>query len=201
MNKIIMYEKYGKGFNMAKLTYEKIFADVKKSLMKADVSKLPREFAIQCNITGEGEGCFYVAFKEGIFSVEPYDYKDCDAHLTAGGDIFTKMFSKQITGFEAHDQGLLSFTGDLDAVLTLGGLEPKSTAVAANKKKAAAPKAAAKPAAKKVAAKPAPKKPAAAPKVEKKAEAKPAAPPAKAEPEKKPEAVSGTAAAPAVDKK
>jgi len=121
------------------LTYEKIFADVKKSLMKADVSKLPREFAIQCNIQGEGEGCFYVAFKEGIFSVEPYDYKDNDAQLTADGDTFMKMFSKKITGFEAHDQGRLSFAGDLDAVLTLGALEPKPTAVATAKKKAAAP--------------------------------------------------------------
>jgi putative sterol carrier protein len=129
---------------MAKLTYEKIFADVKKSLMKADVSKLPREFAIQCNITGEGEGSFYVAFKEGIFSVEPYDYKDNDAYLTADGDTFMKMFSKKITGFEAHDQGKLAFGGDLDAVLTLGGLEPKPTAVANAKKKSKS-----KPAAKK----------------------------------------------------
>jgi putative sterol carrier protein len=130
------------------LTYEKIFADVKKSLMKADVSKLPREFAIQCNITGEGEGCFYVAFKEGIFSVEPYDYKDSDARLTADGDTFMKMFSKKITGFEAHDQGKLAFDGDLDAVLTLGGLEPKPNAVAASKKKSGS-KSKSKPAAKK----------------------------------------------------
>jgi putative sterol carrier protein len=123
------------------MTYEKIFADVKKSLMKADVSKLEREFAIQCNIQGEGEGCFYVAFKDGIFGVEPYDYKDNDAQLTADGDTFMKMFSKKITGFEAHDQGLLRFEGDLDAVLALGGLEPKKTAVTASKKKAASKKA------------------------------------------------------------
>ena len=108
------------------MTYEKIFGEVKKSLMKADVSKLEKEFAIQCNIHGEGEGSFYVAFKDGIFSVEPYDYKDNNAQLFADGDTFIKMFAKKISGFEAHDQGLLGFEGDLDAVLTLGGLEPKA---------------------------------------------------------------------------
>jgi putative sterol carrier protein len=140
---------------MAKMTYEKIFADVKKSLMKADVSGISRDFAIQCNIQGEGEGCFYIAFKEGIFSVEPYDYKDCDAHLNTNGDVFMKMFAKKMSGMEAHDQGLLTFEGDLEAILLLAGLEPKPSAPAAAKK-AAAKKSAAKPAAKK--AEPAAKK-------------------------------------------
>jgi putative sterol carrier protein len=121
------------------MTYEKIFTDVKKSLMKADVSGLTREFAIQCDITGEGAGCFYVAFKEGLFSVEPYDYVDNNARLTADGDTFMKMFSKKITGFEAHDQGLLKFEGELDAVLALGGLEPKKGAVADAAKKESPP--------------------------------------------------------------
>ena len=117
------------------MTYEKIFSDVKKSLMKADVSTLEREFAIQCNIQGEGEGCFYIAFKEGIFSVEPYDYKDCDAMLNTTGEVFTKMFAKKMSGMEAHDQGLLTFSGDVGVILLLAGLEEKKKA--APKKKEA----------------------------------------------------------------
>ena len=107
------------------MTYEKIFADVKKSLMKADVSSLEQEFAIQCNIQGEGEGSFYIAFKEGVFSVEPYDYKDNDAQLFASGDTFIKMFSKKICGKEAFEQGLLGFEGDVGVVIALGSLEAK----------------------------------------------------------------------------
>ena len=111
------------------MTYEKIFADVKKILMKADVSKLERDFAIQCNIQGEGEGSFYIAFKEGIFSIEPYDYNDNDAQLYASGETFLKLFSKEIDGGQAHAEGLLGFDGDVGAVLALGGLEAKKTAV------------------------------------------------------------------------
>ena len=115
------------------MTYEKVFADVKKSLMKADISKLDREFAIQCNIQGEVEGAFYIAFKEGVFSVEPYDYKDHDAQLYASGETFMQMFSKKISGREAFEQGLLGFDGNVEVVLCLGNLQPKK-APAAKKK-------------------------------------------------------------------
>jgi len=128
-----------------KMTYEKIFSQVKKTLMKADVSKLERDLAIQCNIQGDGEGAFYIAFKEGIFSVEPYDYIDNDAQLYASGDTFIKLFAKEIDGGQAHAEGLLGFDGDVGAVLALGSLEAKKAVV----KKAPAKKPAAKPAAKK----------------------------------------------------
>jgi putative sterol carrier protein len=162
------------------MTYKQIFGDVKKSLMKADVSNIAREFAIQCNIQGEGEGSFYIAFKDGIFSVEPYDYNDRDAQLFASGETFMQMFAKKIDGMKAFELGLLGFDGDVDAVLTLGGLQPKKAAAV----KKAAP-AAKKPTAKKPAAKKAESKPAA--KGKPKSDAKPEA---KAEPksETKPEA-------------
>jgi putative sterol carrier protein len=124
---------------MAKLTYEKIFDDVKKSLMKADTSVLDRDFAIQCNIQGEGEGCFYIENRGGVFSVEPYDYKDCDAELNLSGDNFMKMFSKKVSGMDLHEQGLLTFSGDVGVILMLGGLQPKEAA-ANTKKKAPAKK-------------------------------------------------------------
>ncbi|MCL1832829.1 MAG: SCP2 sterol-binding domain-containing protein [Oscillospiraceae bacterium] len=123
---------------MAKLTYEKVFEDVKKSLMKADTSALDRDFAIQCNIQGDGEGCFYIENKDGQFSVEPYDYKDCDAQLNLSGDNFMKMFAKKVSGTDLHDKGLLTFSGDVGVILLLGGLQPKEAD--APKKKAPAKK-------------------------------------------------------------
>jgi putative sterol carrier protein len=125
---------------MAKITYEKVFEDVKKSLMKADTSVLDRDFAIQCNIQGDGEGCFYIANKGGEFSVEPYDYKDCDAQLNLSGENFMKMFSKKVSGMELHDQGLLTFSGDVGVVLLLGGLQAKEESAPKKKAPAAATK-------------------------------------------------------------
>ena len=75
------------------MTYEKIFSEVKKQFSKADVKKLTADFAFQFNITGEGEGIFYAAYKNGVLSVEPYDYKDRDAVFTADGATFTAIAS------------------------------------------------------------------------------------------------------------
>ncbi|MDR0198026.1 MAG: SCP2 sterol-binding domain-containing protein [Oscillospiraceae bacterium] len=155
------------------MTYEKVYEGVKKALSKSDASKIDRDFAVQCNIRGEGEGSFYIAYKEGVLSVEPYDYKDNDAQLYADGDTFLKMFTKRISGREAFEKGQLGFDGSVEVVMMLEKLEAKKV-----EKKAPASKKA--PAEKKVAAeKKAP--------VEKKVEpAVPAAPvaPAAKEPEK-----------------
>jgi len=173
------------------MTYEKIFAGVKKALNKADTSGLEREFAIQCNIQGEGAGSFYIAFKGGVFEVEPYDYKDNDAHLYASGETFIDMFTGKISGKQAFDQGILGLDGSVDAVLSLEKLSPVSEKKKAEKpaskpeeKPKPAPKPEPKPAPK-AEIKPAPKP---EPKPAPKAEIKPEPKPAEVKPAPKPEA-------------
>ena len=51
------------------MTYEKIFSEVQKNFKKAKISNFTREFAFQFNITGDGEGIFYAAYKNGVLSV------------------------------------------------------------------------------------------------------------------------------------
>jgi putative sterol carrier protein len=117
------------------MKFEEIWLDVKKSLEKADTSKLEGNFAIQCNIQGEGEGAFYIAFIDGALTVDGYDYNDNNAQLFASGDTFMKMFSKKLDGMAAYEQGLLGFEGDVGVVLQLGSLEPLKSGKAAPKKK------------------------------------------------------------------
>ena len=154
------------------MTYEKIFNDVKKAFSKADVKSLSTDFAFQFNITGEGEGIFYAAYKNGVLSVEPYDYLDRDVIFTADGKTLVDIANGKTEPIEAIKAGKLYVDGDHELAKQLMFL------IAA--KKPAAKKPAAKPAAKKEAAKPAPKaaaKPAAktAAKPAAKAESKPAA--------------------------
>lgn len=174
------------------MTYEKIFKEVKKSFEKANTKNLNREFAFQFNITGEGEGIFYAAFKNGVLSVEPYDYKDRDVIFTADGKTLIDIVSGKIEPIEAIEHGRLAVEGnDLSNQLMM--LIPAVKKAPAKKEaKPAAKKAAPKPEAKKAATKA--EKPAAKPtaaKAEKtaapKAE-KPAAPKTEAKPAVKPEA-------------
>ncbi len=192
------------------MTYEKIFADLKKTILKADASKLEGKFAFQCVIEGDGAGTFYIAFENGVLSVEPYDYADNTATFKATGAAYKNILAGKVTVDEALASGELVVDGadGCADILTFFAAKPAKKAAAkkpaAKKpaaKKAPAKKAEAKPAAKKeapkAAAKPAVKKEApkaAAKPAEKKAEVpKAAAKPA----EKKTEAPKAAAKAPA----
>lgn len=178
------------------MTYEKIFADLKKTILKADASKLEGKFAFQCVIEGDGAGIFYIAFENNTLSVEPYDYADNTATFKASADTYKNILAGKTTVDEALAAGALVVDGDDGCadILTFFAKKPaKKAAAKETEKKVPAAKAPAKKAAPKAEKKPAaPKTPAkkAAPKAEAKAEAP------KAEP-KKAEAPKAEAKAPA----
>ena len=69
------------------MTYEEIVGYVKKKAAKAD-AKAAGQVAVQIDITGEGEGAFYVAAVDGKFDVQPYEYYDYNAKVVADGNDF-----------------------------------------------------------------------------------------------------------------
>ena len=174
------------------MTYEEIVSYVSK---KATKLKAKGEAAVQVDITGEGEGAFYVAVKEGKIEVAPYEYFDHDAKVIADGNDFIAYLDGKA------DANVLEIQGDAEKAAIIKDLVSKAPAKAAAKpaeKKAAPAKAAAKPAEKKAApakaaAKPAEKKAEPAKEAEKKAE------PAK-EAEKKAEPAKAAAKKPAAKK-
>lgn len=127
------------------MTFKKVFSDLEKLIMKADHASLEGEFAFQCCVVGDGEGTFYIAFKDGVLNVQPYDYKDNEAVFKADADTYKSILGGDMTAAEAVAQGKLTVENNVSAcadILTF--LSAKSAP-----KKAAA--AAAKPAAKKTA--------------------------------------------------
>jgi putative sterol carrier protein len=104
------------------MTYEKIFADIKKIYSKADKNKLSSDFAFQFNISGEGEGSFYVAYRGGILEVAPYDYVDRCALLTASGENFIKLANAKFPLEDAVANGFVEIQGNYDLALELNKL-------------------------------------------------------------------------------
>ncbi len=187
------------------MTYEKIFADLKKTILKADASKLEGKFAFQCVIEGDGAGTFYIAFENGVLSVEPYDYADNTATFKATGAAYKDILAGKVTVDEALASGALVVDGADGCADILTFFAAKPAKKAAAKKPAAKKPAAKKAPAKKAEAKPAAKKEA-APKAAKapakkaeapKAVAKPAEKKAEAKPAEKKEAPKAAAKAPA----
>ena len=161
------------------MTYEKIVENLQKKFAKADVKEIKAHVAVQVDITGEGEGAFYVEISDGKLAIEPYEYYEHDAKLIVSADNLTAVVDGKLDASVAYNEGLLQVEGNLESAAVLKALIPAKKAAAPAKKAAAPAKKAAAPAKKaaaatKKAAAPA-KKAAAAPKVEaKKTEVKPA---------------------------
>ena len=178
------------------MTYEEIVGYVKKKAAKADAKNFG-PVAVQIDITGEGEGAFYVAVSDGKVDVQPYEYFDHNAKVIADGNDFVAFLDGK-KGAEvltvAGDEGAVaivkSFAAAEKAPAKKAAAKPAAEKKAAPAKKAEPKKAAAKPAEKKEEVKKEEAKKAEPAKAEvKKAEAKPAAekkaaPAKKAEPKK-----------------
>ena len=170
------------------MKYEEIVAKVKKAYAKADTSKVDGHLAVQVDVTGEGEGAFYIEVADGKITVAPFEYYDHDFKvLCAAEEIIAIAEGKKKLGEEVN-AGNAYVSRDVDKVAVFDSIAVKKAAAKkapAKKtekkeeapkaeKKVAAPKAekkAAAPKAEKKAAAPKAEKKAAAPKVEKKAAA------------------------------
>ncbi len=75
------------------MTFEKKFQSLKTAFVKADVKKFDSAFfAIQFTMTDEDcGGTFYIEYKEGNYSVEPYNYYDNTATVLAPASSIAKL--------------------------------------------------------------------------------------------------------------
>ena len=101
------------------MTYAEFFEEVKSKFMEADTSDITEHLAYQFNITGEGEGIFYVEVKEGELHVEPYEYYDRDAMFICQAKTLKKIASGKLDPILAFTTGKLKVEGSIDKALRL----------------------------------------------------------------------------------
>lgn len=65
------------------------------------------KYAIQCNITGEGSGFFYIENKYGTLNIEPYEYIDNDVIISASFNTYMLLAIGKVTVTNAINLGLL----------------------------------------------------------------------------------------------
>ena len=142
------------------MTYEEVVAKVKEALKDADVSNVKEHAAYQFNITGEGEGAFYVEIADGKLNVEPYEYFDRDILVYTSAADLMDILEGRDDFVNANLSGKINAEGDLRKAELLKGVSIKAEAKEAPAEEATDKKAPAKKAtaAKKTAAKKAPAK-------------------------------------------
>ena len=141
------------------MTFIEKFNQLKKKYGKIDESKLTENFAVQVEMTDEDcGGIFYVAYMNGPFAVEPYDYYDNTAIIRVSSKVLESILSCKADAMAEFFAGTIQVEGDIGHALMLVELmkkEPKPRKPRAAKTKAKAEK---KPAKEKAEKKPAVKK-------------------------------------------
>ena len=117
------------------MTFEEKFGKLSEKLRKADTSKLTESFAIQVNMTDEDcGGTFYIANIDDKFSVEPYDYRDHTAMLTAAADDIAKVFAGRLNLDNAIASGRFTVEGNPEHIRIAVSAFPKPVRKTAAKK-------------------------------------------------------------------
>ncbi|MCD7828609.1 MAG: SCP2 sterol-binding domain-containing protein [Clostridiales bacterium] len=127
------------------MTFIEKFDSLKKKYGKIDESKLTDNFAVQIEMTDEDcGGIFYVAYMNGPFAIEPYDYHDNTASIKVSSKVLEDILSCKADAMEEFFAGNLTVEGDVGHALMLVELmkkEPaKKTVKKETAKKEAAPK-------------------------------------------------------------
>lgn len=102
------------------MTFVEKFGKISKKLEKADISKFSENFAIQ--ITMDDEDCggtFFVAYGDGAYSVQPYDYFDNTANINIMSATLEKLIDKKISVDEAFAADTVSVNGNADHIVML----------------------------------------------------------------------------------
>ena len=96
------------------MTYAEVFSMIKEKFMAADTSDIKEHLAYQFNITGEGSGIFYAEVKDGVLSVEPYEYYDRDAMFTCSAETLLHISDGNMDPIMASTLHKLKVVGNFD---------------------------------------------------------------------------------------
>ena len=107
------------------MTYEEVVHCVRDAYENADAREIYEHIAVQVNVTGEGEGAFYIEVAGRAVCVEPYDYYDRDGLLTASSETIADIAKGTLTFREAIDKGLLKVEGNMDKLTKLAKIKPE----------------------------------------------------------------------------
>ena len=109
------------------MTFEEKYTKLSKKLIKADTTKYSENFAIQ--ITMDDEDCggtFFVAYIDGVYRVEPYDYVDNTVCVNVLASTFEKLVDKKVDIDEAFEADAIAVSGNADHIVMLfEGFEKK----------------------------------------------------------------------------
>ncbi len=101
------------------MVYEEIVGKMKAAYEAADAGGITEHAAIQFNISGEGEGAFYIEVAGGKVYVQPYEYYDRDAIVTTNASTLLEIAEGKLNIGDAVSANRLWIDGNVAKVFVL----------------------------------------------------------------------------------
>jgi putative sterol carrier protein len=110
------------------MTFIEAYEKIKAAMEKSNPAEIEGHLAIQVNINDEdANGIMYIEVKDGQLCVEPYDYYDHDAILTASYKDVVRVMSGRLGYDNAIANGVFTVEGNLERAEELKKLVVKAT--------------------------------------------------------------------------
>ncbi len=106
------------------MTFEEIYNTMRKYFEKNIKKKNLKEFgqgiySYEFDVTGEGEGRFYLEVKDGVLAIQPFDYKNALCSFTVDAGNLKRIITRKLSPTEAYSTGRLTIHGDVSAAFRL----------------------------------------------------------------------------------
>lgn len=102
------------------MTFDEIYATMKTYFEQRDFEVFGQGvYSYEFDVTGEGEGKFYIEIKDGSLNMQPYDYKNslCSFKISSGN--LCEIINRNTTPTAAYSSGRLTIHGDVSAAFRL----------------------------------------------------------------------------------
>ena len=110
------------------MTFTEAYEKIKSAMDKSNPAEINGHLAIQIDINDpDAKGLMYIEVKDGSLFVEPYDYHDHDAILTASYKDVVRVMSGRLGYDKAIANGVFTIEGNTEKAEELKKLVVKAT--------------------------------------------------------------------------
>ncbi len=110
------------------MTFIEAYEKIKAATEKSNVAEITEHLALQLNLSDEdANGIMYIEVKEGQLFVEPYDYVDHDAVITALTKDFVRVLGGRLGYDKAVENGVFTVEGNAEKAAEFKKLVVKAT--------------------------------------------------------------------------
>jgi putative sterol carrier protein len=102
------------------MNFEEIYNRLKSIFESNDYSNFGSGlYSYEFDITGDGEGKFYIEIRDGHIEIQPYDYRNSSCVFIVNSKYINQLLKKQLAPTAAYSTGRLKIKGDVSAAFRL----------------------------------------------------------------------------------